>query len=97
MAQCAPRVHCRAGDELTGLAHEWEQDRTIRERLRNSGGLFETEINGKPLETNILGAVAHPEVLTPLLVRLAGRPDLSMVSIPALENECLRFLLLNAS
>ena len=84
-----PEKRARPDEELAGLGGEWEHSRTIRDRVRLSGSLFDSEVGGKVLEININGAVAHHEVLKPLLMRLAGRPDLSMVSIPALEHESL--------
>lgn len=77
-----PEKRARPDEELAGLGGEWEHSRTIRDRVRLSGSLFDSEVGGKVLEININGAVAH-------LMRLAGRPDLSMVSIPALEHESL--------
>lgn len=80
-----------ANVELEGLAAEWEQVRSIRDRIREHRGIFDESVAGKKLEANITGAAYHVDVLIPVLKMLVNSEtgDVGMCSIPSLEAEWL--------
>ena len=76
---------------IDAVASEWEGTRSIRERVRDRGVLFEDFVGGKKLEVNIHGAEYHAEILLPVLKKLADPEsgEIGMCGIPALEKEFL--------
>ena len=81
--------------DILGVAAEWEAIRSIRDRVRDRGVLFEDFVGGKKMECNIHGAEYHAEILLPVLKKLVDPEsgDVGMCGIPALEKEFLVHLL----
>ena len=70
--------------DILGVAAEWEAIRSIRDRVRDRGVLFEDFVGGKKMECNIHGAEYHAEILLPVLKKLVDPEsgDVGMCGIP---------------
>ena len=77
--------------DIEGIADQWEEIASIRERVRSTNSLFMESVGGRNLDINIVGAEYHADVLMPLLRKLVHpeTKEVGMCAVPDLETECL--------
>lgn len=76
---------------LDGLAATWDESRELRQILRANGSLFQTLPGRNSLDHSVDAAGYNKDALLPVmkLLRNPSTDEIGMVSIPALEAECL--------
>ena len=74
---------------IAGVAKEWDEDLTIRERLRSGGSLLHPKTPVK--QENIPTIVLNKEVLAPLLNRMCLNPDRILPAMDNLRDEIATF------